>query len=54
LSRVSRILLIHDIHTMADAVCARDIYRLAHMAAEAFRWNEPERKLAACRLRTFG
>jgi hypothetical protein len=52
LSRVSRILLIHDIHTMADAVCARDIYRLALVAAAAFRWNEPKRKLARMQAET--
>ena len=31
---------------MADAVSARDIHCLAHMATEAFRWNEPKRQLA--------
>jgi hypothetical protein len=31
---------------VADAVGARDIHGLAHMAAEAFRWNEPKRQLA--------
>ena len=41
-----RIVLIGHIHPVADAVGARDIHRLAHVATEAFRWNEPKRQLA--------